>query len=281
GLEEPSSGSVEVDGKPVTGPGPDRGMVFQSYTLFPWLTVMENVLFGPRMKQSHRGGILGETFKVLGAIQHVLVVILRAVNLVLAFLLGWLFGLPLGWGLLGLVLGLVHRFLGLVPYSWLPDLVYVALVWFLGLLFVWVMDRILASEFSRLVFRWLYGREAEKEAHEAEKDAVEWVKRVGLEHARDLYPDQLSGGMKQRVAAARGRGTKPRVWPRDEPFGALDAQTRARMQIDLKDIWRNMDITIVFITHDLDEAVFMADRIVVLSQQGRIAKIIEVPLEQP
>jgi NitT/TauT family transport system ATP-binding protein len=87
--------------------------------------------------------------------------------------------------------------------------------------------------------------------------------------------------MKQRVAIARALCNKPRVLLMDEPFGALDAQTRSRMQIDLKDIWRNMDITIVFITHDLDEAVFMADRIVVLSQQGRILQSIEVPLEQP
>jgi len=163
---------VELDDKPVEGPGPDRGMVFQSYTLFPWLTVKKNVMFGLRQK-----------------------------------------GIP---------------------------------------------------------------------KQQADAEARKWVDLVGLSQFCDAYPYQLSGGMKQRVAIARALANQPRVLLMDEPFGALDAQTRAQMQTHLKQIWMNVDVTIVFITHDLDEAVFMADRIVVLSARpGRIAEIIEVPILQP
>jgi len=172
GLEEPTTGAVELDEKPVEGPGPDRGMVFQSYTLFPWLTVKKNVMFGLRQK-----------------------------------------GIP---------------------------------------------------------------------KDKAEEEARKWVDLVGLNQFTDAYPYQLSGGMKQRVAIARALANQPRVLLMDEPFGALDAQTRSQMQTHLKQIWMNVDVTILFITHDLDEAVFMADRIVLLSARpGRIAEIIEVPILQP
>ncbi|HLN26509.1 MAG TPA: ABC transporter ATP-binding protein [Gemmataceae bacterium] len=172
GLEEPTSGTVNVDNKVIDGPGPDRGMVFQSYTLFPWLSVKRNVMFGLRQK------------------------------------------------------GVSRR--------------------------------------------------------EAEEQARHWVEVVGLTKSLDAYPYQLSGGMKQRVAIARALANQPRVLLLDEPFGALDAQTRAHMQAYLKQIWMRVDVTIVFITHDLDEAVYMADRIIVLSSQpGRIAETIEVPLLQP
>jgi NitT/TauT family transport system ATP-binding protein len=172
GLEELTDGNVEIDGKPVEGPGPDRGMVFQSYTLFPWLTVKRNVMFGLRQK-------------------------------------------GIAWD-------------------------------------------------------------------QAETEAKKWVDVVGLTKFLDAYPYQLSGGMKQRVAIARALANQPRVLLMDEPFGALDAQTRAQMQLYLKQIWATEDVTIVFITHDLDEAVYLADRIIVLSAQpGRIAEIIEVPLPQP
>jgi NitT/TauT family transport system ATP-binding protein len=169
GLETPSEGELLVYGKPVAGPGPDRGMVFQSYTLFPWLTVKQNVMFGQRV--------------------------------------------------------------------------------------------------------------AGRSALFAESEAREWIELVGLTKFENSYPHQLSGGMKQRVAIARALANQPRVLFMDEPFGALDAQTRSNMQAYLLEIWKNVDITIVFITHDLDEAVFLSDRILVLdANPGRIRELVEVPV---
>ena len=172
GLETPTSGEVRVYGEPVSGPGSDRGMVFQGYTLFPWLSVKENVMFGPRM--------------------------------------------------------------------------------------------------------------AGKSMSTASSEAREWIDLVGLSKFENAYPHQLSGGMKQRVAIARALANQPRVLFMDEPFGALDAQTRCKMQSYLLDIWRNVDITIVFITHDLDEAVFLSDRILVLdANPGRVSELVEVPVPRP
>ncbi|RQR27422.1 ABC transporter ATP-binding protein [Burkholderia sp. Bp9142] len=172
GLEAQTSGEVLLDGKPVQGPGADRGMVFQGYTLFPWLTVKKNVMFGLRMNGSSSG--------------------------------------------------------------------------------------------------------------EAEREALQWLDLVGLTRFADAYPHQLSGGMKQRVAIARALANRPRILLMDEPFGALDAQTRARMQAHLLDIWRNIDVTILFITHDLDEAIFLADRILVLkANPGGVQELIEVPVARP
>ena len=172
GLDTLSDGQVLLDNCPVNGPGRERGMVFQGYTLFPWLTVRKNVMFGLRMND-------------------------------------------------------VSRF-------------------------------------------------------EAEKQADEWLSLIGLEKFADYYPHQLSGGMKQRVAIIRALVNKPRILLMDEPFSALDAQTRARMQAYLLEIWKKIDITVIFITHDLDEAIFLADRILVLSAHpGRVEELIEVPLERP
>lgn len=172
GLEAPTSGDVRVYGQPVSGPGPDRGMVFQSYTLFPWQTVKQNVMFGPLMAGASRNS--------------------------------------------------------------------------------------------------------------AESEARQWIELVGLTKFENAYPQQLSGGMKQRVAIARALANQPRVLFMDEPFGALDAQTRCQMQSHLLDIWKNVDITIVFITHDLDEAVFLSDRILVLDPHpGRVREMIEVPVPRP
>ena len=172
GLEEQSSGEVLLEGKPVTGPGSDRGMVFQGYTLFPWLTVKKNVMFGR------------ESTATAGT--------------------------------------------------------------------------------------------------NAEREALQWLQLVGLEKFADAYPHQLSGGMKQRVAIVRALANQPRILLMDEPFGALDAQTRCRMQAHLLEIWRKIDITIVFITHDLDEAIFLADRILVLSAHpGEVQELIEVPVPRP
>jgi NitT/TauT family transport system ATP-binding protein len=170
GLEDHTSGDVLLDGKPVTEPGSDRGMVFQGYTLFPWLTVKKNVMFGLEVNGKY----------------------------------------------------------------------------------------------------------------DAEQQALQWLDLVGLEKFAENYPHQLSGGMKQRVAIVRALANQPRILLMDEPFGALDAQTRCRMQAHLLEIWRKIDITIVFITHDLDEAIFLADRILVLSAHpGEVQELIEVPVPHP
>ena len=171
GLDTPTSGEVWIDDHSVLGPGADRGMVFQGYTLFPWLSVKRNVMFGLRMKG-----------------------VARAV---------------------------------------------------------------------------------------AERKALEWLDLVGLADFADHYPAQLSGGMKQRVAIARALANEPRILLMDEPFGALDAQTRCSMQSHLLRIWESVDVTILFITHDLDEAIYLSDRIVVLgAHPGRVLEIIDVPVSR-
>lgn len=172
GLETLSEGQMLLDGQSVSGPGPERGMVFQGYTLFPWLTVKKNVMFG-----------------------------------------------------------LVNQGTGKA---------------------------------------------------QAESEALQWIELVGLERFADAYPHQLSGGMKQRVAIARALANQPRILLMDEPFGALDAQTRAKMQSYLLEIWKNIDITVLFITHDLDEAIFLADRILVLkANPGEVDELIEVSVPRP
>ena len=172
GLEQASSGQVLLNGEPVTEPGPERGMVFQGYTLFPWLTVKKNIMFG-----------------------------------------------------------------------------------------------LLESGYDKGT---------------AESEAREWINLIGLTKFENSYPHQLSGGMKQRVAIARALANRPKVLLMDEPFGALDAQTRAKMQAYLLEIWKNIDITVFFITHDLDEAVYLADRILVLkANPGEVQEVVEVPVPQP
>jgi NitT/TauT family transport system ATP-binding protein len=172
GLESHTGGEVLLDNKPINDPGRDRGMVFQGYTLFPWLTVRKNVMFGLEMNN-------------IGSLEA--------------------------------------------------------------------------------------GREADL-----------WLELVGLEKFSGAYPHELSGGMKQRVAIARALVNQPRILLMDEPFGALDAQSRAKMQAHLLEIWRNVDITIVFITHDLDEAIYLSDRILVLkAHPGEVQELIEVPVPRP
>lgn len=172
GLDPYSSGELLVDGQAIEGPSPERGMVFQGYTLFPWKTVKENVMFGPLMKG--------------------------------------------------------------------------------------------ASNAS------------------AESSAREWIDIIGLEKYQDQYPHELSGGMKQRVAIARALVNEPKILLMDEPFGALDPHTRQKMQKHLMDLWQNIDITIIFVTHDMDEAILLADRIVALkANPGEIKEIIEVDLPRP
>ncbi|MEM9420035.1 MAG: ABC transporter ATP-binding protein [Planctomycetota bacterium] len=172
GLEKATSGQMLLDGQPVTGPGADRCMVFQSYTLFPWLSVKKNVMFG--LEQAGHS--------------------------------------PTG----------------------------------------------------------------------AANEAMQWIEMVGLGDFAEHYPHQLSGGMKQRVAIARALANKPRVLLMDEPFGALDPQTRCTMQKYLLQIWQNVDVTIIFITHDMDEAIYLADRVMVLGRNpGHLKTMVEVPLPRP
>jgi NitT/TauT family transport system ATP-binding protein len=172
GYERPTVGEVTVDAKAVAGPGPERGMVFQQYSLFPWKTVLGNVMFGPR--------------------------------------------------------------------------------------------------------------QSGKSLVESEQIARSFLAMVGLSAFAKSYPVTLSGGMKQRVGIARALANYPKVLLMDEPFGALDAQTRAMMQESLLRIWEQFGITVLFVTHDVDEAVFLADRVVVMSASpGRIIADLAVPLARP
>ena len=172
GLDTPTAGEVQLDGQRIEGPGADRGMVFQSYTLFPWLAVLDNVCFG-----------LAER------------------------------GLPREQQL-----QIAHGFLA----------------------------------------------------------------KVGLKGFDKHYPKQLSGGMQQRTAIARALANDPRMLLMDEPFGALDHQTRELMQELLLGIWEEQRKTVLFVTHDIDEAVFMGSRVVVMSARpGRIKLDRVVPLPHP
>ncbi|CAN5855064.1 ABC transporter ATP-binding protein [soil metagenome] len=172
GLEEPSCGEIRLDDQPIHGPGADRGVVFQSYTLFPWLTVRQNISFGLR----------------------------------------------------------------------------------------------------------------EKNAPMAEQRATtdHFIARMGLVGFEDHFPKQLSGGMQQRVAIARALANDPKILLLDEPFGALDNQTRILMQELLLGIWETARKTVLFVTHDIDEAIFMANRVVVFSARpGRIKCEVAVDLPHP
>lgn len=172
GLDRPTSGEVRLDGRAITGPGPDRGMVFQSYTLFPWLTIAQNIAFGLDEK-------------------------------------------------------------GMNPTE---------------------RDRIVAA----------------------------YVERVGLRGFERHYPKQLSGGMQQRTAIARALANDPALLLLDEPFGALDNQTRGLMQELLLGIWERERKTVLFVTHDIEESIFMANRVVVMSARpGRIKADIKVDLPYP
>ncbi len=172
GFEPPTLGRVSVGGRPVTGPGPDRGMVFQDYGLFPWLSVRDNVGFGPRAR-----------------------------------------GLP-------------------------------------------------RAEVAAL--------------------ADKFVATVGLTRFADAYPHQLSGGMKQRVAIARVLANDAQIVLMDEPFGALDAMTRERLQDELLAIWAARQLTVLFVTHAIEEAILLADRVIVMSPgPGRIVADERVNLPRP
>ena len=172
GLLEASDGRVTVDGKPVNGPGPERGMIFQQYALFPWLSVRDNVEFGLRIR----------------------------------------------------------------------------------------------------------GEPASRRREIAER----FIDLVGLSQFADALPKTLSGGMKQRCAIARAYAVDPVILLMDEPFGALDALTRVQLQDQLLETWSRERRTVMFITHDVDEAVYLANRVVVMAARpGRLQEVIEVDLPYP
>ena len=172
GLEPITEGSLELDGAPISGPGADRGMVFQSYALFPWRTVLENIEFGLEIKGMGRG--------------------------------------------------------------------------------------------------------------ERRELALRSAHQVGLAGFEQSYPSELSGGMKQRVGIARALANDPPVLLMDEPFAALDAQTREMLQAELLSIWRDSGRTVLFVTHSVQEAVYLANRIVVMTARpGQVKAIIDVPLPYP
>jgi len=172
GLAEPSSGEIIFDGIPINGPSPDRGMVFQAYAAFPWMTVRQNIEFGPKMR-----------------------------------------GLP---------------------------------------------------------------------TKEREKIVEKQIQLVGLTGFEHLYPKELSGGMNKRVDLARAYANDPKLLCMDEPFGALDAQTRQKMQLELMRIWSVEEKTVIFVTHDMEEAVLLADRIVVMQRNpNSIRMIIDIDFPRP
>ena len=172
GFEEPTTGEASIFGKRITGPGSDRGMVFQDYALFPWMTVRENISFGLRQGRMPREAI--------------------------------------------------------------------------------------------------------------EKTTDEFVRMVGLERFVGRYPNQLSGGMKQRVAIARVLANNATMLLMDEPFGALDALTREQLQYELLQIWSRTGVTAVFVTHSVEEAVLLADRVLVMSAgPGRIDSDFRIELARP
>jgi NitT/TauT family transport system ATP-binding protein len=172
GFEEPTTGDASIFGRTITGPGSDRGMVFQDYALFPWLTVRENISFGPRQRHLPRDQIRDTT--------------------------------------------------------------------------------------------------------------DEFLKLVGLERFADRYPSQLSGGMKQRVAIARVLANNANMLLMDEPFGALDALTREQLQHELLQIWSRTGVTAIFVTHSVEEAVLLADRVLVMSAgPGRIESDFSIDLARP
>ena len=172
GFVQPTRGVARMKGKAITGPGPDRGPVFQEFALFPWKSVLGNVMYGPRQQ-------------------------------------------------------------GVRPA-------------------------------------------------EAEAQARALLEMVGLKGFEEFYPKELSGGMKQRVALARTLAYHPEVLLMDEPFGALDAHTRTRLQNDLLNIWERDRKTVLFVTHSVEEAVFLSDKVVMMTRgPGRIRQIVDIDLPRP
>lgn len=175
GLSQPTTGTVLIDGTPITGPGPDRGVVFQNYALMPWMTVMDNIRFA-----------------------------IETVN---------------------------------------PKL----------------------------------------SATRQKAIAHDYIELVGLVGAEDRHPHELSGGMKQRVGIARALAIDPQILLMDEPFGALDALTRGFLQDEVERIWEQQRKTVILITHSIEEALLLSDKIVMMTRgpEAKIAKILDVPFPRP
>ena len=207
GLEQPTSGSATIHGRPILGPGPDRGIIFQQYALFPWLTVKKNVLYAtkfirhlvPKTKFNKETGEEEQVYTLDDKGNR-------------------------------------------VP----------------------VMKKV---KYSRI---------------EREAIANKYIDMVQLGHFANKYPKELSGGMKQRVAIARGYALNSEVLLLDEPFGALDAQTRSQLQEDLLRTWEKERKTCFFITHDVDECVLLASRVIIMSARpGQVKEVIDIDLPYP
>ena len=172
GLDFPTSGEITIDGEKIIGPGANRGMVFQTYTLFPWMTVEDNIKFGPKLKKMTK--------------------------------------------------------------------------------------------------------------QEQQEITDKYLTAIGLEKFRNSRPKELSGGMKQRVAIARAYAAEPEVLLMDEPFGALDAQTRTQLQTELLETWQREKKTCFFITHDVEEAIILAQTVIIMSARpGRIRDIVKIDIPYP
>ncbi len=207
GLEQPTSGSATIHGRPILGPGPDRGVIFQQYALFPWSTVKKNVMYATKF------------------IKHEVPMTVK------------------------------NKETGKMETVYTTD------------------ENGQQVPMKKVVKYTKLEREA---------IAQKYIKMVQLNGFENKYPKELSGGMKQRVAIARGYALNSEVLLLDEPFGALDAQTRSQLQEDLLRTWEKERKTCFFITHDVDECVLLASRVIIMSARpGRVKEIIDIDLPYP
>jgi ABC-type nitrate/sulfonate/bicarbonate transport system ATPase subunit len=238
---------VLVDGKPVHGPGPDRGMVFQDYTSFDNRTVLENVAFGLECRGLHRA------IEAAVRVQTVAKIKTNSPH--------------------GLDKGLKIAISGMDEPSFNGSATIVAIP---------APDVFTIQQEGKPDAKATGGSVSVPSLSKSERyeRARYWIEKVGLSVKKDedKYPHQLSGGMRQRVAIARTLILEPRIILMDEPFGALDPPTRSRMQDNLVALWREQSPTIFFITHSIEEAVFLGDHILMFSNSpGTILKTIRVP----
>lgn len=207
GLEQPTEGEATIHGRPILGPGPDRGVIFQQYALFPWLTVKKNVMYSTKFIK-HMVPVMKKN-KETGEYEQVMTTDENGNE---------------------------------VP----------------------LMKK---TKYTKV---------------EREAIAKKYINMVQLNGFENKYPKELSGGMKQRVAIARGYALNSEVLLLDEPFGALDAQTRSQLQEDLLKTWEKERKTCFFITHDVDECVLLASRVIIMSARpGQVKEIINIDLPYP